>query len=171
MRTLLATCSAMLLFCVATASAQQGWTEYRPSGAPYRVEMPGRPMTKTEAVDTGKGSVDMIMAVVDLGERSFLAVYADYPDSAAKGVSPEQGLINAREGMAKHGKLLSDRALRVSGYPAREYVVEQPDGYVIVSRSVQAGNRLYQMLAIGKGGSADDPLTRRFLDSFSISPS
>jgi hypothetical protein len=167
MRTLLATCSALLLLCVASASAQS-WTEYRPPGAPFRVEMPGRPMAKTEPVEMGKGSVDMVMAIVDLGERSFLAIYADYPDSAVKGVSPEQGLINARDGMVKYGKLVSDRPLSVSGFPAREYVVQQPDGYVIVSRSVQAGNRLYQMLVIAKGGSADDPLTRRFLDSFSI---
>lgn len=73
MQALLAMCGALLLFGAAAASARS-WSEYRPPDGRYSVELPGRPMVKKEPVDTGKGSIDMIMAIVGVGDRSFLAI-------------------------------------------------------------------------------------------------
>lgn len=76
-------------------------------------------------------------------------------------------LLNSRDG--RPGHLLADRALTVSGAPAREFVHEE-DGWILVTRVVYAGDTLYQLIVVGKAGVQTAPATRRFFDSFKLIP-
>jgi hypothetical protein len=160
---------AMVFVAVADASAQ-AWSEYRPAGGRYRIEMPGTPEVTTEQVEVRGRELPLMEAEVDLPDATYLVTYIDYPAETIRGLTPEKALENARDGAAQGFKLLSDKSLTVGGYPAREYVVERDQGIILVTRSVFVGARFYQMIVVtvAPGGNADRPPTRRFIDSFKL---
>ena len=82
-------------------------------------------------------------------------------------LTPAQMLLKSRDG--RPGQLLADRPLTVSGAPAREYVHEE-DGWVLATRAIYAGDTLYQLIVVGRGGVQTAPATRRFFESFSLAP-
>jgi hypothetical protein len=77
-------------------------------------------------------------------------------------------LQTVRDGNVAGNQLTSDRALTVDGHPAREYVYDRGDGMIGVSRIIVVGGRLYNVAVNMAGGTADRPLTRRFIDSFKL---
>jgi hypothetical protein len=82
-------------------------------------------------------------------------------------LTPAQMLLNCRDG--RPGQLLADRSLTVSGAPARDYVHEA-DGWVLATRAIYAGDTLYQLNVVGRGGVQTAPATRHFFESFSLAP-
>ncbi|MDB5488927.1 MAG: hypothetical protein JWQ58_2642 [Reyranella sp.] len=163
----------LVMVLVATAGvAAQSWSEYRSVEGRYRIDMPGTPELETDPVEMEDQEVDMIQAIVTGPDATYLAAYMDFPTELLRGLPPHKVLENARDGAADGFTLRSDRTLTVAGSPAREYVIEQPEGVVLVMRIVLVGARLYQMVVvtIPPGGTADRPDTRRFIDSFALIP-
>lgn len=161
------------LALLATAGvAAQGWSEYRSAEGGYRVDMPGTPELEMDPIEMQDQQVPMMQAIVGLPEATYLAAYMDFPAGMIRGLPPQKVLENARDGAADGFELRSDRALTVADKPAREFVIEQPEGVILVMRAVLVGERLYQMVVvtIPPGGTADRPDTRRFIDSFTLVP-
>jgi hypothetical protein len=164
---------AWVLALVATTGvAAQGWSEYRSVEGRYRIDMPGKPELETDPVEMGDQELPMMQAIVGGPEATYLAAYMDFPAEMIRGLPPHKVLENARDGAADGFTLRSDRTLTVAGSPAREYVIEQPEGVVLVMRILLVGARLYQMVVvtIPPGGTADRADTRRFIDSFAVVP-
>lgn len=162
-----------VLALLATAGvAAQGWSEYRSAEGRYRIDMPGTPELETDPVEMLDLEVPMIQAIVSRPEATYLAAYMDFPAGMIDGLPARKILENARDGAAEGFELRSDRALTVADKPAREFVIEQPEGVILVMRAVLVGARLYQMIVvtIPPGGTADRPDTRRFIDSFAVVP-
>lgn len=168
---------SLLIWCVAIGTAllaplaadAQTWSEYRPAGGSYRIEMPGIPAVSTEPIKLKDGrTVSMVQALVELPNTAYLATYTDYPADVGRATAPATLLTRARDGSAAGGKLRSDKAISVGGHTAREYVIVDKDGNVLVTRSVWANNRLFQMIVVGDEGIEQRPETRRFLDSFNV---
>lgn len=162
----------VIAFAATAGAMAQGWSEYRPAEGRYRIEMPGTPEEETVPTPVQGEKVPMMQAMVAESDVVYLVGYIDYPAEAMEGHDPAKALEAARDGVAKGHKLLSDRALAVSGQPAREFVIEQPKGLVLVMRIVFVGERLYQMVVVTvtPGGTADRRDTRRFIDSFRLDP-
>jgi hypothetical protein len=159
---------AVTLLAPFVAEAQT-WSEYRPAGGRFRIEMPGNPTVSTEPINLKDGrTVSMVQALIELPDTAYLATYTNYPADIARGTSPATLLTRARDGSAAGGKLRSDKALSVGGHTAREYVIVDKDGNVLVTRSVWANDRLFQMIVVGDEGIEQRPGTRRFLDSFNV---
>jgi len=167
----------MMVWCMAVGAAllaplvadAQTWSEYRPADGRYRIEMPGAPAVSTEPIKLKDGrTVSMVQALVELPNIAYLATYTDYPADVARSTAPATLLARARDGSAEGGKLRSDKPLSVAGHTAREYVIVDKDGNVLVTRSVWANNRLFQMIVVGDEGIEQRPDTRRFLDSFNV---
>ncbi len=116
--------------------------EYRPADGRYRIEMPGTPEEETVPTPVQGEKVPMMQAMVAESDVVYLVGYIDYPAEAMQGHDAAKALEAARDAVAKGHKLLSDRALTVSGQPAREFVIEQPKGLVLVMRIVFVGERL-----------------------------
>lgn len=160
-----------IIVCAATAGARaQVWSEYRSVEGRYRIEMPGTPELETVQTPVQGRKVPMMQAMVAEPEIVYLVGYIDYPAEAMAERNGAPALEAARDAVAKGHKLLSDRALTIAGHPAREFVIEQPKGVVLVMRIAFVGARLYQMVVVtvAPGGTADRPDTRRFLDSFRL---
>ena len=162
--------SFMMVFAAATGAAAQTWSEYRSTEGRYRIEMPGTPEVSTEKVEVNGRELPLMEALVEVAGTVYLVTYIDYPSEEISSLTALKMLENARDGAARRSKLVSDRFLMVGGYPAREYVAERDQGMVFVTRSVMAGARRHQMIVVSvtPGGGADNPLTRRFIDSFAI---
>lgn len=161
----------LVLVLAATAGAMaQGWSEYRSVEGRYRIEMPGTPELETDPVEMLDREVPMIQAIVALPKATYLAAYMDFPSEVLRDLAPGKVLENARDGALDGSRLLSDRVLTVAGSPAREYVIEQDRGVVLVMRILLVGERLYQMVVVttAPGGAAEHPDTRRFIDSFAL---
>lgn len=154
----------LMLALAATAGvAAQTWSEYRPAGGRYRVEVPGIPKEDTAQVSVQGKNIPMKQATVELADAAYLVTYLDYPAEAVAGLTPQQALANTRDGSAKGHRLVSDRTLTVSGF-----VVEQKGNVILVIRSTFTGVRLYQAIVVTEGGGVNRPLTRRFIDSFNL---
>ena len=162
----------VIAFAATAGAAAQSWSEYRPAGGGYRIEMPGTPETETVQTPIQGKKIPMMQATVERPGVAYVVGYIDYPAEAVQGRSLEKALEAARDALAQGQKLLSDRALTVSGQPAREFVIERAKGIVLVMRAVFVGARFYQMVVVtvAPGATADRPDTRRFLDSFRLDP-
>lgn len=158
--------SAALVAGIASPASAQQWTEVREAN--FKVEMPGPPEQSVQEVTVnGTGEVvDRIERTVILGATEYFFSRTPYRKMPAE-LTPAQMLLNSRDG--RPGHLLADRPLAVSGYPARDYV-HQEDGWVLATRAVYAGDTLYQLMVVGRGGVQSAPATRRFFDSFTLAP-
>ena len=65
--------------------------EYRPAGAGFRVEMPGKAQISNEDIKTDVGQVPTTTAVVELGTTvAFVVMHSNYTEQAAPtGRTPE----------------------------------------------------------------------------------
>lgn len=147
------------------ASAQQ-WTEIREEG--FRIEMPGPPERSVQELTVnGTGEVvEQNELTVTLGAIEYFCsrtVFRKMPP----GLTPAQMLANGRDG--RPGQLLADRSLSVSGAAAREYVHEE-EGWILATRAIYAADTLYQLIVVGRAGVQTAPATRRFFESFSLTP-
>jgi hypothetical protein len=169
MRVLLSLCLALLLAGTADASAQ-AWSEYRPAGAGFRIEMPGTPEVKrTNVVSLDRTEVMLTRAQASVGPAAYVISWVDLAKGALPADAAGQVLQTVRDGNVAGNPLKSDRPLTVAGgHPAREYVYDRGDGTIGVSRIIVVGGRLYNVAVNMAGGTADRPLTRRFIDSFQL---
>lgn len=153
-----------------TAAGAQPWSEYRPAGGGFRVEMPGTPTVAAQNIDIAGGRVaTQVQATLRWSKADYTVAYMDYPPDIGHGVPPERLLERARDSMARQGELRSDAALTVYGLPAREFVVATNDNLTFVMRVVWSRNRLFRIVVLGFGSDvADRPATRRFLNSFAL---
>lgn len=153
------------------AAGAQTWSEYRPAGGGFRVEMPGTPTVTTDDVKINNGRIaKQTQASVRVPKKAdYSVLYMDYPPDVGRGVPPEKLLEGLRSDIATHGKLRRDTALTVGGAPARDFVVAARNNLAIVMRVAWFDNRLFQVSVLGLGlDVADAPDTRRFLDSFAL---
>lgn len=156
------------LFAACTAQAQ-GWGEVRPPGGGYRVEMPTAAKFDTDDITLPDGRKAVIyQAISEYRDAAFLATYVDYPpDMIARG-TPESHLNNAVNGTASGATLAGQRNIVIGGNKGRDYVVFRPDGLSMSVRNALVGNRLYQIIVVGKRGMEQNPDTKRFLESFGL---
>jgi len=160
-----------LAFVALTGVQAQTWIEVKPEGGGYRVLMPGAvKFSQVPIAMPGGRSAALHQAMYETAKMALLGSHLDYPEDVVRGQDPAKLLMNVRDGSAKGHKLRSDRALTVSGYPAREYVIVLADGPVSVTRSTLAGNRLYQIIAVVLAGGETSPDIRKFIDSFAVLP-
>ena len=148
-----------------SAAAQQ-WQEYKPAGAGYRVELPGTPESKTREQPTPQGPATVTMARVAQGKSGYLTSHAVYQANALPS-DPQQALDNARDGVLKNGKLVSEKRLTVSGTPARRLVMES-SGQTVHLLIVVKDNMMFQALYHQPQGGDVPADVERFMSSFAL---
>lgn len=169
MKTLLGCAVVSLALLVGGLAQAQNWQEVRPPGGGYRIEMPTAAKFDTQNVNLPGGRIAVIyQAVSEYADAAFLATYVDYPpDIIARG-TPESHLNNAVAGTAKGHTLGSQRNIQLGGNPGRDYVVFRADNLSMRVRNALVGNRLYQVVVVGRPGTEKNPDTRRFIESFAF---
>ena len=157
---------ALAALTVGAAAHAQQWQEYKPAGAGYRVELPGTPESKSREQPTPAGPATVTMARVAQGKSGYLTSHAVYQTGALPS-DPQQALDNARDGVLKNGKLVSEKRVTVDGTPARRLVLES-SGQVVHLLIVVKGNTMYQALYHQPQGGDLPPDVERFMSSFKL---
>lgn len=171
MRRILAAMSLGLVLALTglTGAQAQAWSEHRPQGGKYAVQMPGTPNTGSQPVPLPDGrSVLMYQGSIETPNAAYVATFVDYPADVISRAPADTHLDNARDGTAKGHTLRSEKRLTIAQNPGREYIVARSDGLVMVVRSFMVGNRLYQLIVVGRAGVDQNPDTAKFLESFRL---
>lgn len=118
----------LVAFSWAPWASAQTWTEYRPPGAGFRVELPGTPkiVTEKEKLKNGK-SLRLTAASVDIGGgTTFMAMRDAYPRGSVAG-DRERLLDGARDRAVGANTLRSEKRLTIGGAPIRQIVIDLPN--------------------------------------------
>ena len=151
-----------------TAQAQQ-WSTYRPDGAGYSIDLPGKPTVESETTPSPGGPITSHSAEVDTGQAGFVSMYTVYPSGLT--MEANTSLDAARDGMLEDGKseLRDEKKLMVSDAPARRVTLFDKESKVmIVNLMVFRHNTLYQSIYAAPSGQEDTETSRRFFDSFKL---
>lgn len=162
---------ALLFLCAAPLVAQaQQWVEHRPAGAGYRIEFPRTPTVSSQDVPTDIGTVKLHHATVEVGQTmAFVALHNAFPAGSVK--DPQAALNRGRDGAirAASRKLLEERRMTVSGFPATRLVVEETaQKLVLIALIVVNGDNMYQAIFVSPKGGENAPDGQRFLSSLAI---
>ncbi len=162
-----------LAHCAAPGRADDAWKSFTSKEGRFSVLMPGKPQQQKQAARAGEKSIEVhIFSAAPAVDRIVYVTYTDHPKADVEG--KEEAFV---EGTSKgnvatfKGKLVSDRKLTLGKgkHPGRDILVEMPDKkQQYRARIVLAGNRLYQVVAMGsaefvKGKQADE-----YFESFKL---
>jgi hypothetical protein len=163
---------ALGLACIAQPAAAQTWTEYKPEGVGYAVDMPGTWTTTAQDTPTAVGPVKVHMATVDTGAVAYMSMYNEYPAQLVKGQPVAPILDGARNGAVQNvkGTLRQEDKITISNFEARQLIIDSPRGIVIEMRYFMKDNVLVQALVAGPPGIENQPDTKRFLESLKVVP-
>lgn len=152
---------------VALAADKPKYQAFASSAGRYKVLMPGA--VKTEVKDL-QPDRKLTIDSAEFGEDVLYCVtFIDLPESVAKD-DPVKRLDKVRDAVkGSNGKVLSEKAVEqgTEKYPAREVVIEKPDG-VVRNRIVLAGSRMYQVMVEGPREFVTSADADRFFDSFQV---
>lgn len=155
---------------LAACSPALDWREVRAPDGSFSVLMPQKPGKSERALATPAGPVTMRMLAARVGDSVFGVGVADFatpPDAALK-----DGL---RDALVRNlnGRLVSDKPVANGAAAGREIVVVGSSGagagavtVHLRARLLCAGQRYYQVAAVGRDGALPETDAEMFLASF-----
>lgn len=154
-----------------------GWSLVTSPENGFRAALPSSPEVKEQLLKTDSGDVRMTSYGVPLsGDGYLMVIVGQYPDGAMSGKPADVLLKRAGEYTLEqnHFTQVSEEALMVNGargsgvsFPGRDIeAIERPSGRRLSLRMLLAGDRVYQLLFVREGGTAEP--FRQLLSSFSL---
>lgn len=149
------------------------WKQFTSTKGRFSVLMPGTPKQLRLTQQTPIGAMDVYGFVVEQNQKTvgYVVMYADFPVNLAQRVNPKQIFNGGRDRVLTmmQGKLLSQRDVRLQGYPGKEFTYEAK-GSIVKHRLYLVNRRLYQIIA-GTNKNQQQSLSRSttgFLNSFKL---
>ena len=96
------------------------------------------------------------------GTTAWGVLMATYTNAVQKVYDPSISAVAA----SFKGKLVSQKTIRQSGVEGREILIDIPGSQEARERLLWIGNRLYQIMYLGKAGTASTPDVDAFFNSF-----
>jgi hypothetical protein len=139
------------------------WKEYELRDSAFAVKLPAEPQRD----EAEQGPLTMRTYGVDLGdgEASYGVVCMSF--QGLDGDLPPETLDQMASAMGTQfgGKLTQNEKVTVAGLPARDLKIQADEGQVSL-RVVLAKRRLYQLMALRKGGELPASEVKAFFESF-----
>jgi hypothetical protein len=160
-----------------------GWIEYSAPDGSFSVRLPKEPEIEEQTVPSDAGDIQVVMYLVDSGDRALLLGHNEFPDAIAEMIAGgDQAFIQTlldggRDGAVANvsGTLRSESQITVDGMPGREFTFTvnsdaSPTGAAIegTARILVAGNRLYQMLSLANVSETEPELVQAFFETFKL---
>jgi hypothetical protein len=156
------------------APEQRDWISFTPDDKRFTVQLPTKPELESQVTPTAGGAMkfDVYSASGPFGVL-YQVGFADFPKHLVAQNQPGQMLTNAQQGAVSKlaGTVVTERQLRVQGYPAREFsmrVTNQGLSLGYWGRLLLVGARLYQLQVLGLKAQAEPSKRERFFDSFKV---
>jgi hypothetical protein len=165
MRLTLATALAVATLAAAQESPRPEWREYKSAEGRFKVSLPGE--VKAMEKKTSGGPVSKMAVVVVAPGRTLSVSYFDV-ESVPTPREAKQALAQISQGLkGKDGKILSDTEATFGPdkLPSRDVLVEGPKSHTR-NRTVIAGRRVYQVLAVGPKEFVTSKDVDKVFDSF-----
>jgi hypothetical protein len=168
----LAAMAAVVAVAAAPAWAATAWQAYSDRELGFSIEFPDAPTKKSED-RTSVGAVGVSHDVlIERQDAAFLVMIDDYPKPPGgwSSIDPNTLIDAVAQGVAQSGALVSLEKTTVSGYPARDLVVEAANNgapITVRERIVLRDGRLYQAITARPKGAPGDE-AERFVRSISV---
>lgn len=151
---------------LAACSPEFNWRDYSSPTAPYRVMFPGKPDSHTRSVDLDGVKVDMTMTATEVNEVMYAVGSAELPDAARTPAALAAmqtamlrniGAAPPSPATAPGGPIDIDASGLRNGTPMR-----------LVAHFEARGNRVYQVIVLGKSSSIPAEQAKQFMSSFKL---
>ncbi|MCE9568248.1 MAG: hypothetical protein K8U57_40125 [Planctomycetes bacterium] len=163
--------AAGLLLVAAAGLSAQGEKKFESKEGRYSAAFPGTPTTDSKKA----GELTINTAAVDAKGVAYMVIYSDLPAETVKTSKSEDILDSGEKGLVTNFKAKVTKSQPTTfgkeKYPARNVTAEvKVDATTLRLRItiVLAGNRVYQVLAVGNPDVVGNAMTDKFFDSFEI---
>jgi hypothetical protein len=160
------------LVLIPVAGHADEWKTYSSKEGGFSVLIPGKPQEQTQQVKApdGKLTVHLVVSALDRDRVVFVS-YSDVPAKAIEGKQEAflDGTVKGNVNSLK-GKLVTEKKIEVGKKkrPGREILLELTEKKQYRSRIVLAGNRLFQVVALGSEGFVKGKEVEQYLNSFKL---
>jgi hypothetical protein len=156
------------------AAEQRDWIFFTPEDGRFTVRLPAKPKLESQVTPTASGSMKLhVYSASGAFGVLYQVGFADFPKHLVAQSQPSQMLASAQQGAVNKlsGTVITERKLRVQGYPAREFSMRVTNEGLSLGywgRLLLVGARLYQLQVIGLAAQAEPGKRERFFDSFKL---
>ena len=144
------------------------WYEFTSEHGNFGLLMPKTPDQSTTD-NPSTGHTEYLIGA-RLGGYSYVVRYADYPQDLLQKTGVEKWLDNERDYIVASvpGKLISERAISLNGYPGREIKVLAGDGKLRICRLYIVNSRYYNVYVVMPDQNSTSTQVDHYLDSFRL---
>jgi hypothetical protein len=155
-----------------TTSAN-GWQDYKSSAGKFTVEVPSKPQEQSQEQKTNVGTIKLNMVIAEASDSGYFIGYADFPNKIANPADVQKGLGDSVKGSVANlkGVIKSEKEYMLGDVPCRDFEASgkvQTTDVSMKGRFCLAGNRLYQVFALGAADKIAAADVDRFIKSFKI---
>jgi hypothetical protein len=150
-----------------------GWQDYKSSAGKFTVEVPSKPQEQSQEQKTNVGTIKLNMVIAEASDSGYFVGYADFPNKIAKPADVQKGLGDSVKGSVANlkGVIKSEKEYMLGDVPCRDFEASgkvQTTDVSMKGRFCLAGNRLYQVFALGAADKIAAADVDRFIKSFKI---
>ncbi|SFC60430.1 hypothetical protein [Massilia yuzhufengensis] len=146
---------------LAACSPAYNWRDYNSPDGAFRVLFPAKPATHTRDIDLGGIRVAMTMTAAEVEGTTFAVGTAVAPDAAMA-----QATLPAMRQALLRNIGASEEAKPGAALLAVDATGKGKGALRLVGRFVAKGERVYQVIVVGKPGAMPPEQTEQFLSSF-----
>lgn len=157
----------MLLFAaLAACSPKYNWREVHGQGAPYLALFPDKPVTVTRNVNMDGQQVNMTMTAAEVDGVNFAigsATLADGSQSPALLHTMKMAMLRNIGGKPKNADIDGSEDIEATGSRDKDGAAES---LLLLGHFTAKGNRVYQVIVLGKESAVVRDEAHTFLTSF-----
>ncbi|WP_103666832.1 hypothetical protein [Pseudanabaena sp. BC1403] len=149
------------------------WQDYKSSAGKFTVQVPSKPQEQSQEQKTNVGTIKLNMVIAEASESGYFVGYADFPNKIANTADIQKGLGDSVKGSVANlkGVIKSEKEYMLGDIPCRDFEASgkvQTTDVSMKGRFCLAGNRLYQVFALGAADKIAAADVDRFIKSFKI---
>jgi hypothetical protein len=153
--------AAAVLMLGSMGASAQTWTEYRPAGGGFQVEMPGTPHVITDAAPNAAGPITD--AAVSVGDDTYTVLYFDF-----RTTRPAEAVFKeTRDALTDKTKGHKETNLKLGDVEGRQLLTMETDGGIYIWHYYVKGSRYWQIGVSNRHGTVP-PGAPRFFASFNL---
>ncbi len=150
-----------------------GWQDYKSSAGKFSVQLPSKPQEQSQDQKTDVGTIKLNMVIAESNDSGYFVGYADFPNKISNPADVQKGLGDSVKGSVANlkGEIKSEKEFLLGDVPCRDFEAGgkvQSTDVSMKGRFCLAGNRLYQVFALGAKDKISTTDVDRFITSFKI---
>ena len=150
-----------------------GWQDYKSSAGKFSVQLPSKPQEQSQDQTTDVGTIKLNMVIAESNDSGYFVGYADFPNKISNPADIQKGLADSVKGSVANlkGEIKSEKEFLLGDVPCRDFEAGgkvQSTDVSMKGRFCLAGNRLYQVFALGAKDKIAIADVDRFITSFKI---